>query len=167
MNDVARALAVSRDGSVQAEPLRRFGFRYDATNRTWRRVVKFHVKMPRHVARATVAVECGVADSLIVEWEAATHAQDKSIAEPAVCELLSVGSDGPKYSDPLVRWGLRFYPSSGVWRRTRADRNEVERDAVARKVGAPLEMIFDWERAMLSQCMPGQTGIAEAPAGPA
>jgi hypothetical protein len=154
MQDVLTLLAVGPDGPVLKDPLKDFGFRFDPKTGMWRRIVQFHKKLPPRIARSAVAAECGVAESALELWEAAargaTEAQQQSAAE-----LLAVGPEGSVNPDPLARWAFRFYPRSGVWRRTRADRNEVDRSLVARKVGVDSEVIAAWERAICADTQIG------------
>ena len=150
MQDILTLLAVGPSGPAIQDPLKEFGFRFDPRTGTWRRVVKFHKRMPPRIARSAVAAECGVPEYVLERWEQSAR-RVVEVREQCAAELLAVGPGGVVNPDPLVRWSLRFYRRSGVWRRTRADRNEVDRKQVARKVGVDAELIAAWERAYSAQ----------------
>lgn len=150
MQDVLTLLAVGPSGPALQDPLKEFGFRFDPRTGAWRRVVKFHKRMPPRITRSAVAVECGVPEDVLERWEESAR-RVVEVGEQSAAELLAIGPGGAVNADPLVRWSFRFYPRSGVWRRTRADRNEVDRGQVARKVGVDPELITAWERAYCAQ----------------
>ena len=150
MQDALSLLAFGPTGPALKNPLKDFGFRFDLRTGTWRRVVRFQKKMPLRITRSAVAAECGVPEYVLESWEKSAHGLI-AVQEQSVAELLSVGPDGVVNLDPLAHWCFRFYLRSGVWRRTRADRNEVDRELVARKVGVEADVIAAWERALIAR----------------
>ncbi len=150
MHDFDTLLAVGPSGPACRDPLKEFGFRFEPKTGSWRRVVRFHEKMPAKTTRGAVAAECGIPEALLERWESSARDAGEG-AKIGAAELLAVKAGGLVDLDPLARWGFRFYPRSGVWRRTRADRNEVDRAVVARKVGVDAEIIAAWEGAACAQ----------------
>jgi DNA-binding transcriptional regulator YiaG len=132
------------------QPLADSGFRFDPRARCWRRIVKFHKKMPPRISRAAIARELGIPEEAIANWEQRAHGAAND-ADRSAADLIAPQADGRVNTDPFCSWGLRFYPSSGAWRRTRADRNEVDREVVARKVGLPVASIIAWEDSLRRQ----------------
>lgn len=150
MQDAFSLLAFGPSGPALKDPLKDFGFRFDLRTGTWRRVVRFQQKMPPRITRSEVAAECGVPEYVLESWEKSARGSI-AVQEQSAAELLSIGPDGVVNPDPLARWCFRFYLRSGVWRRTRADRNEVDRELVARKIGVEADVIASWERALIAR----------------
>lgn len=157
MNEAEKLLAVTENGPVNHDPLTAWGFRFYPATGHWRRIQKFHERLPLRVSRAAIAREVQVPEQVIATWEAtmrtAAVRQDQSAAE-----LLQVGPGGPVNLDPLARWQLRYYPQSKLWRRTRSHRNEVSREDVARKVGVSEDLLAAWESAVSAASMTGDGG---------
>jgi hypothetical protein len=157
MDHIEKLFAPDSTGKVAKHPLEAMGFRFDAKNKTWRTVTRFHDSLPKNVTRCRVATEVGVSEQLLEDWEKAICDQDASEAvgnDPV--DLLRV--DQPQLNkDPLSAWQLRYYPQSKVWRRTRSHRNEVSRLEVARKIGVPEDLILKWELAMNSEWSSGES----------
>ena len=65
-------------------------------------------------------------------------------------ENLAVVDGVPQNLDLFAHWRLKFYAGRGVWRRTRASRDELPRSKVAREVGVEEELIRRWEQAVTS-----------------
>ena len=150
MNDqVARLQAEPLQPGLE-QPLADSGFRFDPRTRCWRRIVKFHQKMPLIISRAAIARELGIPEEAIADWEKRVSGITDD-ANRSAADLIAPQADGRVNADPFCSWGLRFYPSSGVWRRSRADRNEVDRDVVSRKVGLPVAAIITWEDSLRRQ----------------
>jgi hypothetical protein len=141
-------LAVGRDGSINVDPLAGWALRFAPKTNHWTRYSLRKVGLPRPLSRATVAQEVGATEDALKAWEEALKAKVLPRMDDAA-ELLKVDANGLIILDPLAKWQLRFYPESGRWRRTRSNRDEVPRLAVARKVGVAEDILVAWEAAML------------------
>lgn len=152
----AERLLAAVDGSGDADPLTDFGFRYDVKRRLWRRTERSPRRLPANVTRAVVAEAVGVPEALLERWELAVTKNTHQ--PPSVLEALSVGVKKPgKLSlEPLVSIGFRYFPRSQIWRRARADRNEVSRDVVAKKAAVPVDLLAAWEKAVREATTPSE-----------
>jgi hypothetical protein len=103
-----------------------------------------------------VSQEVGVAQEILKAWEEALKTKVLPKMDDAA-ELLRVDANGPISLDPLAKWQLRFYPESGRWRRTRSNRDEVPRSAVAKKVGVTEDVLAAWETAILRCVEPNES----------
>jgi len=156
MNEKAlELLAVDPGGEVNPDPLVEWHFRFSPRGNRWTRISyyskgNFRRGLPRVVSRSTVAQEVGVSEEVIAAWQVALTSMESSNDKPTAKSLLAVGVNGPINKNPLTDWNFEFFPQSGVWRRTRAQRNEVSRGAVAKKVGVTEDLIRKWEEAAIA-----------------
>ncbi len=153
MNQKAlKLLAVGPSGQVDPDPLVEWHFRFNLRGNRWTRASlytkgSYRRGLPRVVSRATVAEEVGVPEEAVAAWQAAFTSSEGSSDDATAESKLAIGPDGPINKSPLVDWQFEFFPQSGVWRRTRGQRSEVSRRAVARKVGVSEDLIQKWEEA--------------------
>ncbi len=156
MNEKAvERLAIVPGADLNPDPLIEWHFRFSRRGNRWTRVSfyskgSFRRGLPRVVSRVTVAQEVGVPEEAIAAWQAAFMASERSEDDATAESKLSVGSDAPIDTNPLAGWHFEFFPQSGVWRRTRGQRAEVSRGAVAKKVGVSEDMIEQWEDARIA-----------------
>jgi len=156
MNEKAiKLLSVGPGGEVDPAPLIEWQFRFNRRGNRWTRVSfysqgSFRRGLPRVVSRSTVAEEVGVPEQAIAAWQAAFTASECSKDDATAESKLSVGSDASIDTSPLADWHLEFFPQSKVWRRTRGQRAEVSRGAVAKKVGVFEDVIEKWEEARIA-----------------
>ena len=147
--NINELLAVGPEGPANLDPLAKWRLRFDPKNSRWSRCSIRKRGLPHAVSRAAVAEEVGANEEILKVWEQAVKAQVLPKMDDAA-ELLKVNANGPVSLDPLTKWQLRFYAESGRWRRTRSNRDEVPRSAVARKVGVSEEVLAEWENAILA-----------------
>lgn len=156
MNEKAlELLTVGPDGEVNSDPLLEWHFRFSHRGNRWTRVSfyskgNFRRGLPRVVSRSTVAQEVDIPEEAIAAWQAAFTAAGRTNNDVTAESKLSVGSDEPIDTNPLAEWHFEFFPQSKVWRRTRGQRAEVSRRAVAKKVGVSEEVIEEWEEARIA-----------------
>lgn len=148
MEDVGELLKLDTEGrAVHQDPLTRWRFRFDPRTGAWMRVTLRKVGMPRRVSRLLVAQETGATEDSLRAWEGAMKAALPAEEKDALL-LLQLTSEGrPVHRDPLVKWRFQFFPQVGRWRRATASRDEVPSEAVAKKVGVPVEVLKAWEAA--------------------
>lgn len=173
MNDVEalQRFAINADGVVaNRQPLQDHGYVYVPANRSWRRQAgRSSVKFARSVSRSFIERECNIPDEVIQAWENALRMGDCHASQDASA-MFGVSADGqPVCLSPVGNLNLAYFPQSGVWRRTRADRSEVAREVVAKRAGVACEIIAAWEQAVRcgfrSDC--GDTGKSESAVKPA
>lgn len=156
MNEKAiERLAVVPDAEVNPDPLIEWHFRFSRRGNRWTRVSlyskgSFRRGLPRVVSRSTVAEEVGVPEEAIAAWQAAFTATERSEDHATAEFKLSVGSEAAIDTNPLAHWHFEFFPQSGIWRRTRGQRAQVSRQAVAKKVGVSEDVIEKWEAARVA-----------------
>jgi hypothetical protein len=148
-------LAVGHGGEMNPDPLVEWNFRFNRRGNRWMRISiyskgSFRRGLPRVVSRSTVAEEVGVPEEAIAAWQVAFTSSGSSRNSSSLESRLAIGPDGPIDQKPLVDWSFEFFPQSGVWRRTRGQRSEVSRRAVASKVGVSEDLIRRWEEAMIA-----------------
>jgi len=147
-----KLLAVGPGGEVNLDPLVEWHFRFSPRGNRWTRI-SYYSKgsygrgLPRVVSRSTVAQEVGVPEQAIADWQAAVMSSAGEHDGTTPESKLAIGPDGLIDRSPLSEWHFEFFPQSGVWRRTRGQRGEVSRRAVAKKVGVSEDLIEQWERA--------------------
>lgn len=150
-----KLLEVGPGEEVNPDPLVEWHFRFNRRGNRWMRISfyskgSFRRGLPRVVSRSAVAEEVGVPEEAIASWQAAvtcsTSSSDSSNAE----SRLAIGPNRAIDKNPLADWHFEFFPQSGVWRRTRGQRSEVARRAVAKKVGVSEDLIQKWEIAMIA-----------------
>lgn len=140
---------IAPDGRpLHQQPLDECGFRFNVSSGTWReRGGLKRGAMPRVISRANISKTIGVSEDIIQRWEEATKAPGNQLPPPE--DLMAIDDSGrPVHREPFLQYGFAFYPRSSTWRRTRADRTEVPRDVVAKKLGVAEQQLARWEVAL-------------------
>lgn len=133
-----------------AQPLEARGIRWDKLSLCWRRSIGGREGMSYKIKRKSVSQLLAIPEATLANWEASYARQWAAIQVSSATAALAVGEDGSCINDPLVGWGIRYYPQSQTWRRARAARDELSREKVAKAVGVSVDAILAWERARLT-----------------
>jgi hypothetical protein len=148
--EIAARFAINADGSVaNPQPLQDRGYVYTATNHSWRRTAaRSQIKFTKAVSRAAIASECKISEALLQAWEEAIASRDRRAHDETSAKLAVTATGQPLCHNPLEHLNLAYFPRSGVWRRTRADRSEVSREVVAKRARVTCEVLLSWEQAV-------------------